>query len=58
MNGDLLLYLGVTLAMLIVFALIVYRTYKPANRDKKEAAKYHMMHDDAPEHQKRKDKRP
>jgi len=44
--------------MLIVFALIVYRTYKPANRDKKEAAKYHMMHDDAPEHQDRKDELP
>lgn len=53
-----LLYLSVTFAMLVVFALIVYRTYKPGNRDETEAAKYNMMHDDTPEHQDRKDNLP
>jgi cbb3-type cytochrome oxidase subunit 3 len=58
MDMSSLLYLGVTFGMLVVFALIVYRTYRPGNRDKKEAAKYNMMHDDAPEHQDRKDNLP
>lgn len=53
-----LLYLGFTGAMLVVFAIILYRTYKPSNRANKEAAKYNMLQDDAPEHQDRKDNLP
>jgi positive regulator of sigma E activity len=39
-------YLGVTFAMLIVFAVIVARTYNRKQRDKNEAPKYRMMSDD------------
>lgn len=40
------LYLGVTFAMLVVFAAIVFRTYRSKNRGKYEAPKHRMLDDD------------
>lgn len=39
-------YLGTTLLLLLVFALIVLRTYSSRHRDRKEAPKYRMLDDD------------
>jgi cbb3-type cytochrome oxidase subunit 3 len=40
------LYLGVTLGLFVIFALIVVRTYSKKRKDEGEAAKYQMMDDD------------
>lgn len=39
-------YLGITLLLFAIFALIVARTYSRKNRERGELAKYRMMEDD------------
>jgi len=39
-------YLGVTIGLFIVFALIVRRTYSRKRKDAGEAPKYRMLDDD------------
>lgn len=46
MDFGALLYLGVTFILVIIFAVIILRTYSRKNRDKNEAAKYRMLDDD------------
>lgn len=41
-----IIYLAVTFGLFIVFALIVFNTYRRRNKQKKEAPKYRMMDDD------------
>lgn len=41
-----LLYIGVTLALFIIFIVIFVRTYSRKNRTKNESAKYRMLDDD------------
>lgn len=41
-----IVYLGVTFALFVIFALIVIRTYSKKNKDKSEVAKYNMLDDD------------
>lgn len=41
-----LLYLGVTFGLLVIFVLIVIRTYAKKRRDEVEIAKYRMLDDD------------
>ncbi len=41
-----LLYLGVTFGMFVIFALIVWRTYRRKNREQNEEAKYRMLDDE------------
>ncbi|WP_020676356.1 CcoQ/FixQ family Cbb3-type cytochrome c oxidase assembly chaperone [Geopsychrobacter electrodiphilus] len=41
-----ILYLGVTSLFIVIFVVIVVRTYSRKNRDKNETAKYHMLDDD------------
>jgi positive regulator of sigma E activity len=39
-------YLGVTIVLFVIFAIIVVKTYRRKNRKKGEAPKYRMMDDD------------
>jgi hypothetical protein len=39
-------YLGTTLLMFVVFAVIVVRTYNRKRREQGESPKYRMMEDD------------
>ncbi|RME33266.1 MAG: CcoQ/FixQ family Cbb3-type cytochrome c oxidase assembly chaperone [Deltaproteobacteria bacterium] len=39
-------YLGFTLLLLVIFALIVARTYSRRHRDRGEEPKYRMLDDD------------
>jgi positive regulator of sigma E activity len=39
-------YLGVTVLMFVIFAVIVARTYNRKKKDKGEAPKYRMMDED------------
>lgn len=41
-----LLYLGVTFGLLVVFVLIVVRTYSKKRKKQGEIAKYRMLDDD------------
>lgn len=41
-----IVYLGVTIALFVIFALIVRHTYSRKHKDKGEIAKYRMMDDD------------
>ena len=41
-----IVYLGVTFALFVIFALIVIRTYSKKNKDEGEVAKYRMLDDD------------
>ena len=41
-----ILYLGVTLALFAIFAVIVYRTYKKDRKDELEGPKYKMLDKD------------
>jgi cbb3-type cytochrome oxidase subunit 3 len=41
-----ILYLGVTFALFVIFALIVIRTYSKKRKEQGEAAKYRMLDDD------------
>jgi len=41
-----LLYLGVTFGLLVVFVLIVIRTYSKKRKQQGEMAKYRMLDDD------------
>ena len=40
------IYLGVTLGLFVIFALIVVRTYSKKRKDRGEAPKYRMLDDD------------
>ena len=46
MDWGSLLYLGVTFGLLVIFAVIVFRTYRRKNKEQGEAPKYHMLDDD------------
>lgn len=46
MDGASILYLGVSFVLLVIFGLIVWRTYSRKNRERNEAAKYRMLDDD------------
>ena len=39
-------YLGVTFGLLVIFVLIVIRTYSKKRKEKGEIAKYRMLDDD------------
>jgi 4-hydroxybenzoate polyprenyltransferase len=41
-----MLYLGVTFGLLVIFVLIVIRTYSKKRKDQGEIAKYRMLDDD------------
>ncbi len=41
-----ILYLGVTIGLFAVFALIVIRTYSKKRKERGEIAKYRMLDDD------------
>ena len=47
-------YLGVTTLLLLIFAVIVARTYGKKQRIRGEEPKYRMMEDDHPEEKPRK----
>ena len=40
------LYLGVTLGLFVVFALIIWRTYHRKNKTRMEEPKHRMLDDD------------
>jgi len=46
MDWGSLAYLGVTFLLFVVFAAIVFRTYRRKNKEQGEAAKYNMLDDD------------
>jgi len=46
MDWGSLAYLGVTFGLFVIFALIVFRTYRKKNKDQGEVAKYNMLDDD------------
>ena len=46
MDLNAILYLGVTIGLFVVFALIVARTLKKKHKDNLEAPKYRMLDDD------------
>jgi len=46
MDWGSLLYLGVTFGLFVIFAAIVYRTYRGKNRKKLEEPKHRMLDDD------------
>lgn len=46
MNRSALLYLGITFGLLVIFALIVLRTYRRKNKERGEAPKYTMLDDE------------
>lgn len=46
MNRNALLYLGITFGLLVIFALIVLRTYRRKNKERGEAPKYTMLDDE------------
>jgi len=39
-------YLGVTIGLFVIFAIIVFRTYSKKRKDEGEAPKYRMLDDD------------
>ena len=39
-------YLGVTVGLFAIFAIIVFRTYSKKRKDEGEAPKYRMLDDD------------
>lgn len=41
-----LVYLGVTFALFVVFALIVWRTYRRRNKQRLEEPKHRMLDED------------
>ena len=40
------LYLGITFGLFVIFALIVFSTYKRKNKQQNEIAKYNMLDED------------
>jgi len=46
MDWGSLVYLGVTFGLLVIFAAIVFRTYRAKNRNKYEEPKHRMLDDD------------
>lgn len=46
MNLDTVIYLGMTLILFIIFAVIVYRTYRRSAKDRTEQPKYRMLDKD------------
>ncbi|PLX90395.1 MAG: CcoQ/FixQ family Cbb3-type cytochrome c oxidase assembly chaperone [Desulfuromonas sp.] len=41
-----ILYLGVTFGLLVIFALLVWRTYRSKNRQRMEEAKHRMLEEE------------
>jgi len=41
-----ILYLGITFLMLVIFAVIVFRTYRKDRKEKYEKAKYRIFDED------------
>lgn len=41
-----ILYLGLTFGLFVIFALIVFRTYRRKNKQQNEVAKYNMLDED------------
>ena len=41
-----IIYLGITFGMFIIFAVIVFRTYRRKNKDENEVAKFNMLDED------------
>ena len=41
-----ILYLGITTALLVIFAVIVFRTYRKDRKDEYEGPKYRMLDKD------------
>ena len=46
MGWDAWLYLGVTFVFFVLFAVIVFRTYRKGAKGEKEAPKYRMLEED------------
>ncbi len=46
MDWGSILYLGVTIGLFVIFALIVIRTYSKKRKEQGEAPKYRMLDDD------------
>jgi Cbb3-type cytochrome oxidase component FixQ len=46
MDWGSILYLGVTFGLFVVFAVIVFRTYRKKNRSKLEEPKHRMLDDE------------
>ena len=46
MDWGSIVYLGVTVALFIIFVLIVIRTYSKKRKEQGEAPKYRMLDDD------------
>lgn len=46
MDWGSIIYLGVTIGLFVIFALIVIRTYSKKRKEKGEAPKYRMLDDD------------
>jgi len=46
MNLAGIFYLGVTIGLFVIFAVIVVRTYNSKKKDQYEAPKYRMLEDD------------
>ena len=46
MDWGSIVYLGVTFALFLIFAVIVIRTYSKKRKDQGEAPKYRMLDDD------------
>ncbi len=46
MDWGSILYIGTTLGLFAIFAVIVFRTYSKKRKDQGEAPKYSMLDDD------------
>lgn len=46
MDWGSILYIGTTLGLFVIFAVIVFRTYSKKRKDQGEAPKYSMLDDD------------
>jgi len=46
MDWGSIIYLGITFGLFVVFALIVFRTYRRKNKQQNEVAKYNMLDED------------
>lgn len=46
MDWGSILYIGTTLGLFVIFAVIVLRTYSKKRKDQGEAPKYSMLDDD------------
>ncbi len=46
MDWGSIIYLGITFGLFVIFALIVFRTYRRKNKQRNEVAKYNMLDED------------